>query len=123
VVYDNQDTMWATRVVFDLHRHGVPLERLHVLDGGLKAWQAAGGEVTKDSRPAPAPGAAVATPARAGLAVALPEVLAATGRAAPRQQGGRGELLLIEALEPPSSASATSSRAPATCRTHACGRS
>ncbi|MCU0920079.1 MAG: rhodanese-like domain-containing protein [Burkholderiaceae bacterium] len=101
VVYDNQDTMWATRVVFDLHRHGVPLERLHVLDGGLKAWQAAGGEVTKDSRPAPPPGTAVATPARAGLAVELPEVLAATGRAAPRQPGGRGELVLIEALEPP----------------------
>lgn len=101
VVYDNQDTMWATRVVFDLHRHGVPLERLHVLDGGLKAWQAAGGEVTQDSRPAPAPGTAVAAPARAGLAVELPEVLAATGRAAPRQPGGRGELVLVEALEPP----------------------
>lgn len=101
VVYDNQDTMWATRVVFDLHRHGVPLERLHVLDGGLKAWQAAGGEVTKDRRPPPAPGTAVATPARAGLAVALPEVLAATGHAQPRQPGGRGELVLVEALEPP----------------------
>ena len=103
VVYDNQDTMWATRVVFDLHRHGVPLERLHVLDGGLKSWQAAGGEVTQASRPAAAPaaGTAVATPARAGLAVTLPEVLAATGRAAPRQPGGRGELVLVEALEPP----------------------
>ncbi len=101
VVYDNQDTMWATRVVFDLHRHGVPLQRLHVLDGGLKAWQAAGGAVTKDARPAPAPGTAVAAPARAGMAVDLPEVLAATGRAAPRAPGGRGELMLIEALEPP----------------------
>ncbi len=101
VVYDNQDTMWATRIVFDLHRHGVALQRLHVLDGGLKAWTAAGGEVTKDSRPAPAPGTAVAAPARAGLAVELPEVLAATGRAAPRAPGGRGELVLIEALEPP----------------------
>jgi 3-mercaptopyruvate sulfurtransferase SseA len=101
VVYDNQDTMWATRVVFDLHRHGVPLDRLHVLDGGLKAWQAAGGALTKDSRPPPEPGTAVAAPARAGLAVELPEVLAATGRAAPREPGGRGELVLIEALEPP----------------------
>lgn len=101
VVYDNQDTMWATRVVFDLHRHGVPLERLHVLDGGLKAWQAGGGEVTKDRRPAPAPGTAVATPARPGLAVALPEVLAATARAAPRSPGGRSDLVLVEALEPP----------------------
>ena len=101
VVYDNQDTMWATRVVFDLHRHGVPLERLHVLDGGLKAWQAGGGQVAKDRRPAPAPGTAVATQDRTGLAVALPEVLAATGRAALRQPGGRGELVLVEALEPP----------------------
>ena len=101
VVYDNQDTMWATRVVFDLYRHGVPLERLHVLDGGLKAWQAAGGAVTKEGRPAPVPGTAVAAPARAGLAVELPEVLAATGRAAPRQPGGRGDTVLVEALEPP----------------------
>jgi len=72
-----------------------------VLDGGLKAWQAAGGALTKDSRPPPEPGTAVAAPARAGLAVELPEVLAATGRAAPREPGGRGELVLIEALEPP----------------------
>jgi 3-mercaptopyruvate sulfurtransferase SseA len=101
VVYDNQDTMWATRVVFDLHRHGLPLDHLHVLDGGLKAWQGAGGAVTQDSRPPPAPGTAVAAAARPGLAVDLPEVLAATGRAAPRTPGGRGELVLIEALEPP----------------------
>ncbi|MCE2658616.1 MAG: hypothetical protein LW854_10250 [Rubrivivax sp.] len=101
VVYDNQDTMWATRVVFDLHRHGVALERLHVLDGGLKAWQAAGGAVTTDSRPAPEPGTAVATAARPGMTVDLPEVLAATGRAAPRPPGGRGDVVLIEALEPP----------------------
>jgi 3-mercaptopyruvate sulfurtransferase SseA len=101
VVYDNQDTMWATRVVFDLHRHGVPLDRLHVLDGGLKAWQAAGGELTRDSRQPPAPGTAVAAAARPGMAVPLPEVLAATGRAAPRVPGGRGELVLVEALEPP----------------------
>ncbi|MFN9449430.1 MAG: rhodanese-like domain-containing protein, partial [Rubrivivax sp.] len=101
VVYDNQDTMWATRVVFDLHRHGVALERLHVLDGGLKAWQAVGGTVTTDSRPAPEPGTAVATAARPGMTVDLPEVLAATGRAAPRPPGGRGDVVLIEALEPP----------------------
>lgn len=101
VVYDNQDTMWATRVVFDLHRHGVPLDRLHLLDGGLRAWRAAGGEVTTGSRPDPAPGTAVATPARAGLAVELPAVLTATGLAAPHQPGGRGELVLVEALEPP----------------------
>lgn len=101
VVYDNQDMMWATRIVFDLHRHGVPLERLHVLDGGLKAWRAAGGDVSKDSRPAPAPGAALATPDRSGQAVDLTEMLAATSRAAPRQPGGRGELVLVEALEPP----------------------
>jgi 3-mercaptopyruvate sulfurtransferase SseA len=101
VVYDNQDTMWATRVVFDLHRHGVALERLHVLDGGLKAWQAAGGAVTTDARPAPEPGTAVAAAARPGMTVELPEVLAATGRAAPRPPGGRGDVVLIEALEPP----------------------
>lgn len=101
VVYDNQDTMWATRIVFDLHRHGVPLDRLHVLDGGLKAWQASGGAVTKDSRPAPAPGTAVAAPARAGMAATLPDVLAATGRAAPTRPGGRGDLVIVEALEPP----------------------
>jgi 3-mercaptopyruvate sulfurtransferase SseA len=101
VVYDNQDTMWATRVVFDLHRHGMPLDRLHVLDGGLKAWQSAGGDVTKERRPAPSPGTALAAPARPGLAVELSEVLAATGRAAPTRPGGRGELVLVEALEPP----------------------
>lgn len=101
VVYDNQDTMWATRVVFDLHRHGLPLDRLHVLDGGLKAWQAGGGEVTKDRRPAPPPGTAVAAPARPGMAASLDDVLAATGRAAPRAPGVRGDLVLIEALEPP----------------------
>lgn len=93
VVYDNQDTMWATRVVFDLHRHGVALERLHVLDGGLKAWQAAGGAVTTDARPAPEPGTAVAAAARPGMTVELPEVLAATGRAAPRPPGGRGDVV------------------------------
>jgi 3-mercaptopyruvate sulfurtransferase SseA len=100
VVYDNQDTMWATRVIFDLYRHGVPLERLHLLDGGLKAWQAAGGTVTKEATPTPAPGTLAAAAPRSGTAVELPEFLAATGRAAPQRPGVPAELAIVEALEP-----------------------
>ena len=46
--------MWATRVWWLLHSFGFR-GRVSVLDGGLKAWQAAGGEIasTADDKPTP----------------------------------------------------------------------
>jgi 3-mercaptopyruvate sulfurtransferase SseA len=42
VVYDEGGSWMAARLFHDLHYHGVPLSDLHLLDGGLHAWKAAG---------------------------------------------------------------------------------
>ena len=79
VLYDQGDPMWATRLYFDLHRHGFPTENLFVLDGGLAKWKEVGGAVTKEPTPAPAPGDFRVSAPKEELRVRLPEFLAASG--------------------------------------------
>ena len=56
VIYDQGGTYLATSLLFDLYYNGFPRDRLVVLDGGFAKWQAAGGAVTKEPTPKPAPG-------------------------------------------------------------------
>lgn len=92
VVYDSGGTMMAPRVFFDLFEAGVPLADLHLLDGGLAGWRAAGGAVTKEATPPPAPGSFRITRVVPDARVRLPEFLAATGDPANHA--------VIEALDP-----------------------
>lgn len=95
VVYDQGGSWEATRVFHDLYRHGVAAGRLHLLDGGITAWRAAGGAV----QPAAAAPTAPAAPGTLQIGAADPrqgatlaEVLAAAG--------DLKQALLIDALEP-----------------------
>jgi thiosulfate/3-mercaptopyruvate sulfurtransferase len=93
VVYDEGGSWMATRLFWDLHRHGVPLADLHLLDGGLHRWKAAGKPVTKDATPAPPPGTFRVTGAAEEMRVRLPALLAATGDPARH--------VVVDALEAP----------------------
>lgn len=92
VVYDKGGDMMAPRLFYDLYYHGVPAEDIHLLDGGFTRWQAAGGAVTKEPTPTPAPGNIRVTQVRAEQRTRLPEFLAASG--------DRTGHVLVEALEP-----------------------
>jgi thiosulfate/3-mercaptopyruvate sulfurtransferase len=93
VVYDEGGSWMATRLFWDLHRHGVPLTDLHLLDGGLHGWKAAGKAVTKDATPAPVPGTFSVTQVAEAMRVRLPALLAATGEPARH--------VVVDALEAP----------------------
>jgi thiosulfate/3-mercaptopyruvate sulfurtransferase len=93
VVYDEGGSWMATRLFWDLHRHGVPLADLHLLDGGLHGWKAAGKPVTKDATPAPAPGTFTLTQVAEAMRVRLPALLTATGD--PQRH------VVVDALEAP----------------------
>lgn len=79
VIYDPGGTYLATSVFFELYYHGYPADGLAVLDGGLAAWQAAGGAVTKDPTPPPRPGTFGVTKLVDDARVRLPEFLVASG--------------------------------------------
>jgi len=91
VIYDQGGSMMATRLFFDLYYLGVPAQDIFILDGGLAKWQAAGGEVTKETRPAPV-GSFRVQALRDEVRVRLPEFLNASGDPARHA--------LVEALEP-----------------------
>jgi thiosulfate/3-mercaptopyruvate sulfurtransferase len=93
VVYDEGGTWMATRLLHDLLYHGVPLTDLHLLDGGLHQWKAAGQPVTKEPTPPPPEGGFRVARTRDELRVRLPEFLAATGDPARH--------VIVDALEPP----------------------
>jgi thiosulfate/3-mercaptopyruvate sulfurtransferase len=93
VVYDEGGSWMATRLFWDLHRHGVPLADLHLLDGGLNAWKAAGKPVTKDATPAPAPGSFTVAQVDEQARVRLPALLTASGDPARH--------VVVDALEAP----------------------
>ncbi|MFJ3669605.1 sulfurtransferase [Streptomyces sp. NPDC090106] len=65
VVYDRLSGAWAARVWWVLRTAGIT--RVHVLNGGLTAWEAAGLPVTDGREPAPARGDVVDRPAREGF--------------------------------------------------------
>ena len=92
VLYDQDGQMWAARLFFDLYQLGFPAADMLLLDGGLTAWKAAGGALTKEPTPAPAAGTFRITRSRDEVVARLPEFLAATGD--PQQHA------VVEALEP-----------------------
>lgn len=92
VLYDQGGTYMATRLFWDLVHHGLPAERMLILDGGLSKWLAEGGAVTQDETPKPQPGTVRLTTLNPDVRVRLPEFLAATGD--PRHN------VLLEALQP-----------------------
>lgn len=75
VLYDRLFNMWATRVWWLLHSIG--FTDAAVLDGGLKAWQADGRELSTAAAPVHPPAELVAAP-RPGTIVGRDDVLAAT---------------------------------------------
>jgi len=93
VVYDEGGSWMATRLVHDLTYHGVPLEDIHLLDGGLHRWKAAGKPVTKEPTPAPAAGNFRITRVQEEARVRLNEIIAASGDPARHA--------IVDALEPP----------------------
>jgi thiosulfate/3-mercaptopyruvate sulfurtransferase len=93
VVVDEGGSWMATRLFFDLMVHGVPLEDLHLLDGGLHQWKAAGKPVSKEPTPRPAEGSFRVTQVRDEMRVRLNEFFAATGDTAGH--------VVFDALEPP----------------------
>lgn len=92
VLYDQGGTYMATRLFWDLVHHGLPAERLLILDGGLSKWLAEGAPVTQEETPKPQPGTVRVTTLNPDVRVRLPEFLAATGD--PRHN------VLLEALPP-----------------------
>ena len=94
VLYDPGASYLATSLLFDLHYHGVPMDDLAVLDGGLAKWQSVGGAVTKEATPAPKPGTFRVTRRNEDVRVRLPEFLNGTGDPARHA--------IVEALEPAS---------------------
>mmetsp|Transcript_43871 Transcript_43871/g.115291 ORF Transcript_43871/g.115291 Transcript_43871/m.115291 type:complete len:306 (+) Transcript_43871:147-1064(+) len=60
VLYSSEHVMWATRVWWMLHSFGLE-GRVAVLDGGLEAWKAAGGELARGVDETGCGGATVAT--------------------------------------------------------------
>ena len=92
VLYDQGGTYLAARLFWDLVQHGLPAERLSILDGGLAKWVADGGEVTAQATPRPPAGSVSLGAPNPEVRVRLPEFLAATGD--PRHN------VLLEALQP-----------------------
>lgn len=92
VVMDQGGNYMAPRLFWDLYYLGLPLTQLHLLDGGLHAWKAAGGAVTTERTPPPAPGTYQVSALRESARVRLEEFLAASGK--PQQHA------LVDALEP-----------------------
>jgi len=92
VILDQGGTYIAARLFWDLLHHGLPAERLHLLDGGMAKWVASGGAVTTEPTPMPAPGAVRLAAPDHSVRVQLPEFLAATGD--PQHQ------VMLEALDP-----------------------
>lgn len=93
VIVDPGGSYFAPRLFWDLVHAGLPAASLHILDGGMAAWLAAGGAVTKDATPSPPPGTVRLGAADERVRVRLPEFLAAT--ADPRRH------VMLEALDPP----------------------
>lgn len=92
VIYDQGASYLAPRVLWDLQHAGLKPEQLHLLDGGMSAWSAAGGASAAGAEPAPPAGSITLGAADDSVRVWLPEFLAAT--ADPEQH------VMLEALKP-----------------------
>lgn len=91
VITDHGATFLAPRLYYELLYRGHPPERLHLLDGGMARWRAAGGAVTQE-KTAPPPAGNFPVRHRADVRADLPEVLVAAGDAQRH--------VLIDALDP-----------------------
>jgi 3-mercaptopyruvate sulfurtransferase SseA len=91
VIYDHGGSFLAPRLYYELLYRGHPPKRLHLLDGGMARWQAAGGTVTKE-KTAPPPAGSFRVRHRADVRADLPEVLTAAGDAQRHT--------LVDALDP-----------------------
>ena len=80
VIADQGASYFAARTYYELLYRGHPPERLHVLDGGMAKWRAAGGAVTQEKTPPP-PAGSFTPRIRPEVRADLPEVLVATGDA------------------------------------------
>lgn len=78
VIYDQGGFYLAPRLYYELLYRGHPPERLHLLDGGMARWKAAGGAVTQE-KTAPPPAGSFPVRHRADVRADLPEVLVAAG--------------------------------------------
>ena len=92
VIYDQGGTWFATRLFFQLHYHGFPLDNLAVVDGGMAKWQAEGLPVSKDPTPAPKRGSFHIGTINEQDRTRMPELIAASG--------DRQRSVLIDALGP-----------------------
>ena len=92
VIYDQGGTWLGTRLFFQLHYHGFPVEKLAILDGGMAKWQAEGRPVTKDATPVPAAGSFRITQVNEQELTRPAELLAASG--------DRPRSVLVDALGP-----------------------
>ncbi|HLR97825.1 MAG TPA: sulfurtransferase [Jiangellaceae bacterium] len=88
IVYDQSTGFWATRFWWHLRLEG--FDDVHVLDGGLRAWKAAGQPVTAEPSPPPAPARFV--PRR------RPELLRSTEEV--RQSVTDDRTVLVNVLDP-----------------------
>ena len=91
----------AIRGYWLLRLYRYPADRVHILDGGLRAWAAAGGAVTRDlasPAPAPAPGDALSLgDADPSLIATADEVLAWSAEAS--APGGPTRILDVRSAE------------------------
>jgi 3-mercaptopyruvate sulfurtransferase SseA len=92
VIYDQGGTWFATRLFFQLHYHGFPMENVAILDGGMAKWQADGLPVTKDATPAPKAGGFRVTKVNEQARTRTAELVAASG--------DRANNVLVDALGP-----------------------
>jgi 3-mercaptopyruvate sulfurtransferase SseA len=79
VIYDQGASFFAPRLFFDLLEHGVPAERLHLLDGGMARWLASGGTTVTAAAVPPRAGNVRVSSRRTDLRSELEDVLRATG--------------------------------------------
>jgi len=92
VIYDKGADQLATRLFFDLDYHGIPVENLFILDGGLSKWQQEKLPVTKDPTPLPNNGTFKNGKLNEDVRGSLEEVLTASG--------DTNNNALLEGLEP-----------------------
>jgi 3-mercaptopyruvate sulfurtransferase SseA len=92
VIYDKGADQLATRLFFDLDYHGIPVENLFILDGGLFKWQQEKLPVTNDRTPLPNNGTFKNGKLNEDVRGSLEEVLTASG--------DTNNNALLEGLEP-----------------------
>lgn len=92
VIVDEGGTYQATRLFWDMVQHGLPAQRLFILDGGMAKWREAGAAVTPEPTPPRTPSTVRVSALNPDVRVYLPEFLAATANPARH--------VMLEALDP-----------------------